>query len=211
MQLKGKISRWQDDKGFGFIEPNSGGRQVFLHISALQNRYRRPVLNDVVIYRQQTDTHGRLQAIDVVFAGETPKPKQPLQQKTQGPWRPRYWQYGVSAAFLVLLMAGAVEVYWGWKIVLYYCIASLMTFAMYSSDKFAAEHKNSRIPESTLQLFALLGGWPGALVAQNFLRHKSRKARFLLLFWLMVLANLLGLYALFFAGYAAEIFIMLGL
>jgi uncharacterized membrane protein YsdA (DUF1294 family)/cold shock CspA family protein len=217
MRITGKISRWQDDKGFGFIEPASGGPQVFLHASALQNRYRRPVSGDVVIFSRETDQKGRFQARDVVFAGETPKPKptpkskQLYQQKAKGPWRPKYWQYGLSAAFLVLLIAGAVEKYWGWKIIVYYCIASIVTFAMYSSDKFAAEHRNSRTPESTLQCLSLLGGWPGALVAQNFLRHKSRKTRFLILFWLMVFGNLVALYMLCFSVHAADIRMVLGI
>jgi uncharacterized membrane protein YsdA (DUF1294 family)/cold shock CspA family protein len=211
MRITGKISRWQDDKGFGFIEPTSGGPQVFLHASALQNRYRRPVSGDVVIFSRETDQKGRFQAHDVVFAGETPKPKQPLQQNKPGPWRPKYWQYGLSAAFLVLLIAGAVEKYWGWKIIVYYCIASIVTFAMYSSDKFAAEQRNSRTPESTLQCLSLLGGWPGALVAQNFLRHKSRKTKFLILFWLMVFGNLVALYMLCFSFHAADIRMVLGI
>jgi len=211
MRITGKISRWQDDKGFGFIEPTSGGPQVFLHASALQNRYRRPVSGDVVIFSRETDQKGRFQARDVVFAGETPKPTQPLQQNKPGPWRPKYWQYGLSAAFLVLLIAGAVEKYWGWKIIVYYCIASIVTFAMYSSDKFAAEHRNSRTPESTLQCLSLLGGWPGALVAQNFLRHKSRKTKFLILFWLMVFGNLVALYMLCFNVHAADIRMVLGI
>ncbi|HBD19435.1 MAG TPA: DUF1294 domain-containing protein [Arenimonas sp.] len=67
---------------------------------------------------------------------------------------------------------------------------SLMALAAYAIDKSAAQAGRRRIPEKTLHLFALLGGWPGALVAQQWLRHKSVKAGFLGVFWLTVFANL---------------------
>jgi uncharacterized membrane protein YsdA (DUF1294 family) len=46
-----------------------------------------------------------------------------------------------------------------------------------------------RTPESTLHLLSVLGGWPGALVAQQMFRHKSRKLEFQIVFWLTVLLN----------------------
>ncbi|WP_417910635.1 cold shock domain-containing protein [Candidatus Electronema sp. PJ] len=45
---EGKLVRWDDEKGFGFIQSNNRGHDIFLHISALQNRSRRPVIGDVV-------------------------------------------------------------------------------------------------------------------------------------------------------------------
>ncbi|MBL1376176.1 DUF1294 domain-containing protein [Zobellella sp. CGMCC 1.18722] len=60
---------------------------------------------------------------------------------------------------------------------------------MYGLDKQAARQNLWRTRESTLHLLALAGGWPGALVAQRRLRHKSRKASFQLVFWLSVVAN----------------------
>lgn len=218
MRAKGKISRWQDDKGFGFIQPMLGGPQVFLHVSALQNRQRRPQIDEVVTYTRVADEQGRFNAQDVIFAGEQPipqpklqqKPKQQLQQKRQGPWHPKYWQYVLAAAFILLLMAGAVEAYVSWKIVLFYLIASILTFAFYGSDKIAAENRSWRTPESSLQMVALLGGWPGALIAQNLLRHKISKSAFMTQFWLMVLLNITGLYCWCFTDYAAEFIALFG-
>jgi uncharacterized membrane protein YsdA (DUF1294 family) len=59
----------------------------------------------------------------------------------------------------------------------------------YALDKSAAQRDQWRIQESTLHLFAFLCGWPGALAAQQILRHKSKKTSFRFVFWLTVSAN----------------------
>src|SRR3546814_10828901 len=60
---------------------------------------------------------------------------------------------------------------------------------MYWLDKEAAQGGAQRIPESTLHLVDLLGGWPGALIAQQQFRHKTVKRSFQFAFWCSVLAN----------------------
>ncbi|MEK9952356.1 MAG: DUF1294 domain-containing protein [Curvibacter sp.] len=71
-----------------------------------------------------------------------------------------------------------------------YLLMSLCTYAVYAADKRAAQQGRQRVPERTLHLLALLGGWPGAWLAQRRLRHKTRKTGFLLVFWLTVLGHL---------------------
>ncbi len=71
-----------------------------------------------------------------------------------------------------------------------YGLLSLVTYAVYALDKAAARRNRRRVPERTLHLLALLGGWPGALLAQQHLRHKSSKTRFLAVFWLTVLIHI---------------------
>jgi uncharacterized membrane protein YsdA (DUF1294 family) len=73
---------------------------------------------------------------------------------------------------------------------LIYIALSLVTFLVYASDKSAARKGEQRTRESTLHLLALACGWPGALLAQHLLRHKSRKLAFRGIFWLTVIANL---------------------
>jgi uncharacterized membrane protein YsdA (DUF1294 family) len=70
-----------------------------------------------------------------------------------------------------------------------YAIGSVATFAAYAWDKSAARSAGRRISERTLHLLALLGGWPGALLAQQVLRHKSRKQPFRIVFWFTVALN----------------------
>lgn len=73
----------------------------------------------------------------------------------------------------------------------YLAIINLIAVSMYSMDKFAAVSGfgEQRVPESTLHLYGLLGGWPGALVARHVLRHKTRKQPFVFVFWVTAAIN----------------------
>ncbi|MCM8531268.1 MAG: DUF1294 domain-containing protein [Lentisphaeraceae bacterium] len=71
-----------------------------------------------------------------------------------------------------------------------YLSLSFITFIIYAKDKRAARKATWRTPEQTLHLLALLGGWPGALVAQQLLRHKTQKKSFRILFWITLILNL---------------------
>ena len=74
-----------------------------------------------------------------------------------------------------------------------YVVASGVTFFVYAHDKAAAKRNGWRTPENTLHVLSLLGGWPGAFVAQKRLRHKSQKVSYRIAFWATVLANCVGL------------------
>ncbi len=70
-----------------------------------------------------------------------------------------------------------------------YGIASLLAFFLYWSDKRKARDETWRTPEKVLHAIELLGGWPGALIAQQVFRHKTRKVSFQVVFWLIVLLH----------------------
>ena len=70
-----------------------------------------------------------------------------------------------------------------------YACASLICFAAYALDKSAARAGRRRTPERTLLLLGLACGWPGAVLAQRWLRHKSAKRSFQLKFWFTVAMN----------------------
>lgn len=72
-----------------------------------------------------------------------------------------------------------------------YMAMSLATFIVYALDKRAAKLGQWRVKENTLHGLALLCGWPGALLAQHLLRHKSAKPSFRRLFWLSTVLNIL--------------------
>jgi uncharacterized membrane protein YsdA (DUF1294 family) len=75
---------------------------------------------------------------------------------------------------------------------LVYLVASVLCFGMYAFDKQAAIARRRRTPESRLLWAGLLCGWPGGLLAQQLLRHKSSKQSFLMKFWLTVLMNMVA-------------------
>ena len=78
----------------------------------------------------------------------------------------------------------------------YLALISIVTFWLYYSDKRRAQRSEWRIPEYTLHLVSLLGGWVMAFLAQQFLRHKNRKLKFQFVYWSTVLAHQLLCYEL---------------
>jgi uncharacterized membrane protein YsdA (DUF1294 family) len=73
-----------------------------------------------------------------------------------------------------------------------YILLSALCFASYALDKSAARRGERRTPESRLLVLGLLGGWPGAVLAQQWLRHKTVKQPFRGMFWLTVAVNIAG-------------------
>lgn len=67
MRLQGRIETWNDQRGFGFVVQNATGAKAFLHISALAERGRRPVVGALVTYEVGRDERGRPRALDVRF------------------------------------------------------------------------------------------------------------------------------------------------
>ena len=82
-----------------------------------------------------------------------------------------------------------------WWVPALYAAASVVAFAAYGIDKVAARRQANRISEQTLLVLGLVGGWPGALVAQQVFRHKTRKRSFRRAFWGTVGVNILALAA----------------
>lgn len=73
-----------------------------------------------------------------------------------------------------------------------YTVMSVATFVAYGVDKSAARKGRRRVPTNTLHLLALLGGWPGALLAMPAFRHKRRTTSFVIVVWLIALAHVAG-------------------
>ncbi|MCY1400314.1 hypothetical protein D3C76_303410 [compost metagenome] len=67
-----------------------------------------------------------------------------------------------------------------------YGLASLLAFALYWHDKRQARGNAWRTPERVLHVAELCGGWPGALLAQQLFRHKTRKVPYQVKFWTIV-------------------------
>ena len=90
-----------------------------------------------------------------------------------------------AASYATIALLRGVPAWIGWL----YVGASVLCVALYAVDKAAAIDGRSRISESTLLAIGTLGGWPGAIVAQQALRHKTSKLSFRIRFWVGVAVN----------------------
>jgi uncharacterized membrane protein YsdA (DUF1294 family)/cold shock CspA family protein len=195
MRYQGRITTWKDGKGFGFITPNDGDKQVFVHIKEFLNRQRRPVGNEIVSYDLKTDAQGRIQAESVGFIDE-PMP-------STGPSWPNNVSLLVAVIFLGFVAGSAFAGELPFAVLGLYLGTSTIAYVAYALDKSAARNNRWRTQESTLHLVGLIGGWPGALAAQRLLRHKSKKASFQVAFWATVVLNCGALGWLFFSSSGA--------
>lgn len=177
MRHQGKITSWKDEQGYGFITPNGGGPQVFVHIKSLAPHVRRPKGGDIVTYELTVNGKGQARAANVSFV------RPGVQARRASP------TLLAAAGFLALLVAAVLADALPPLLLAYYAGASAISFAAYAWDKSAARKQQWRTRESTLHLFDLAGGWPGALVAQHLLRHKSRKTSFQAGFWITAALN----------------------
>ncbi len=175
-RLEGIITQWMDDKGFGWVE--SGGKRVFLHIKEFKQRQRRPNAGEKVSFIPGIDPKGRVCAKQVSFV------------KDEGIVRGRVGIGGwLLLSLLLILPLFALQwlpVPW-WTGAGAMAIVSVIAYAMYAHDKQQAISGGWRVPESWLHLAELLGGWPGAFLAQRRLRHKCSKTAYQMGFWFIVL------------------------
>lgn len=181
MRLKGKFVKWNADKAFGFITPNGGGDAIFIHKTALKNRNRIPKINDVITFSVIQDNQGRYCADQAIFSGEKSHSKQTKNIST--------FSIYLSLIFITFVAVAFFLGYLPQKILLIYIGVSIITFLAYAFDKSKAQRGEWRTQESTLHLLALIGGWPGAAIAQQILRHKSKKKEFRIAFWFTVFVN----------------------
>ena len=177
---QGVLADWNDERGFGFITSEAGGSRVFVHVSAFP-RGRRPVTGSLVTYAEGRDERGRPRASQVQFAGAAPARRKGSNGLSMA--------LATAAAFFTLLVGllavGALPL----VLLAAYSLLSAFAFLVYGADKSAARHGGWRTSEHTLHTMALVGGWPGALVARHVFRHKTTKEPFRTIFWITVIAN----------------------
>ena len=95
----------------------------------------------------------------------------------------------IAITYLVLVAVSALFAESSKTLLAWYLVIGVVTFFVYAKDKRAAIHSNWRVPEKTLHIFSVAGGWLGALIAQDKLRHKTQKQPFRAIYWLTVIIN----------------------
>jgi uncharacterized membrane protein YsdA (DUF1294 family)/cold shock CspA family protein len=214
MSVQGHIRRWDAEKGFGFIE-SAPGNSVFFHIrdyrAATPPQVGQPVsfeeihvggkgLRAMEVRPTGPTLQGARGSRGVPQRAPTAAPRERPQRSREGRLQPARHREEVSpsgAALAYLLM-----LYWlclvVWAVLQQrlplaalggLCLLNLLTFGFYAWDKNAARKGQWRTPEQHLHLLALAGGWPAAWWAQQWLRHKSRKATFRTMYWVTVLLH----------------------
>lgn len=171
---KGELVMWNDLKGFGFIRPDGTEDDYFVHISTFKKGLpRRPEIGDEVHFRPHEGTTGRKRAAFALIPS--------LEHHQAGKGRQFSLNPRPRSAFVNLLIITPL-VLSGYLLVLaqnpapffLYWILSILTMFLYGTDKANAATRRWRVPEIYLHILEFLGGWPGALIAQNDFRHKTR-------------------------------------
>ena len=155
-------------------------------------RAGRPQLGQQVTFEVELHRDGRKRAKNVA-------PVRTARTKGRRAESPAQW--GTASLFAIpAFLAIYLAVQIAWRVPLWvaagYAMASVVSFLFYAFDKSAATAGRRRVPESTLLWIGLLGGWPGSIIAQQALRHKSSKASFRSAFWGTVVLNVAGFIAL---------------
>jgi uncharacterized membrane protein YsdA (DUF1294 family)/cold shock CspA family protein len=200
---KGTLVMWNDPKGFGFIRPESGEEDYFVHISVFKRGMeRRPETGDIVHFRP-AELPGKRRASFALVENlqASPPERKPFVLQP----RPQSWM----ATLLIitpLVLSGYLLLARNPLPFFSYVFFSILTMMLYGADKAHAAIKSWRVPEIYLHILELLGGWPGALMAQNAFRHKTRKSLYLYIFWGIIALHLLAWAAYFFWVFRQEAF-----
>ncbi len=200
MRSTGTVRQWDATRGFGFIR-TQGSQDVFFHVRDWRAGFEPQVGTAVQFERIEVGGKGpRAMAVQPVGATAGPA-REPRRAAAARPSAPRRRAgsrapSGLGAAWWLALLLWAALLAIGlsthrWPAWVLAALAALnlATFVAYWIDKRAAEAGLRRTPENTLHLFALLGGWPAARLAQQRLRHKSSKYEFLRVYTATVVAH----------------------
>lgn len=179
MKVKGTLSSWQTEKGFGFITADTDASRTFVHINEFKRFRQQAVVGQEIIYTLTKDKQGRACAKIAKIDGIKLK-----QHKS-----------GNSRVFIALIFYALIgmSIHLGHipELILFlYLILSVITFFLYAADKLRAKKGWQRTQENTLHFFSLIGGWPGAIFAQQLFRHKTQKKEFRFIFWVTVFINI---------------------
>jgi len=181
-QFEEILVSWNLARGFGFIKPKSGGRDVFVHVRDLQFKGKTPLIGGTIFYDITQRSDGKYRAIDAYIIGE---------------------KYHKSIIYIVLIGFNFILSTIPFILSLYiinvtcyplvlYSLLSFICFFDYVYDKQMAISGGWRIRELNLHSLEFLGGWPGALIAKMIIGHKNSKVTFQIIFSVIVLLHFIA-------------------
>jgi uncharacterized membrane protein YsdA (DUF1294 family)/cold shock CspA family protein len=185
-RIDGTLTSWNDQRGFGYLTPAEGGLTIWVHIKAFELKRGRPHEGEKFTFEieQYLDGSRQARSVRAIRVPNGAKPKR------------RFLAYATDVVGLLAIpaFAGIVAlVCTHWHVPIWiawiYVVLSVFCYIVYSVDKTAATNHTWRVSENALLAWGLVGGWPGAIIAQRLLRHKTRKASFVAAFWGTVMLN----------------------
>src|SRR5829696_7435296 len=135
MRFDGMLKSWNDERGFGFLEPLQGGEDLFVHIKAFRVRTGRPQVGQAVSFEVELGPQGRKRAKNVEpFRAMRPSRTKPRESPT-----PRGTATLLALPLFVILYL-VVSILWNPPLIIaaIYVVASLVTYLVYAEDKSAA-------------------------------------------------------------------------
>jgi len=172
--MEGIIVKFDEKRGFGFIRSKTLPKDVFVHIQEVRDQQSLSVGQTVQF--ETKETAKGLAAISVIPGATQISP---------------FLLYGVAAA---VMMIGALIILFimNWNIIIAYFVSvNLTTFLFYGYDKVIAGSSLLRVPELVLHSLSLCGGSPAGLIAQKLFRHKTIKGSFQLVYWAIVIIQVI--------------------
>ncbi|HBU7567654.1 TPA: DUF1294 domain-containing protein [Enterobacter cloacae] len=110
----------------------------------------------------------------------------------------------MNFVFFLLLCTAIGSLFSAWPVAIWFLLINVLTMVIYGADKMAARKGMRRIPEVTLLVFGVVGGWPGAIMGQQIFRHKTQKQPFKTWFLMSVVVSILATLALYHFGFVVR-------
>jgi uncharacterized membrane protein YsdA (DUF1294 family)/cold shock CspA family protein len=181
-RFEGSLVSWNSERGFGFIKPKSGDRDVFVHVRDLQFKGKTPLIGETIFYDITQRNDGKYRAVNAYVIGT-------IHRKSI------IYSILIGFNFILIAIPFILSLYiiniTYYPLVLY-SILSLICFFVYVYDKQMSIRGGWRIRESSLHWLEFIGGWPGALIAQMVIGHKNSKMAFQFIFSVIVLLHFIA-------------------
>lgn len=181
MRAEGKIVFWDTASGKGYALAKAGGCKIYIEEKDFTDSTYIPTVGQAIKLTIKEPQRGKPVGESITLLGNKVRRK-------KLPTRSFTWAMIALTALLAAWLVSYQIV--ASSVLIYYGVLSLVSLSCYLLDKRAARKDLWRFKERNLQLVALLGGWPGALLGQGLLRHKTSKLYFLSTFYCIVLLHL---------------------
>jgi len=170
--MEGIVVKFDDKRGFGFIRTKELPKDVFVHIQEVheQQNLSRGIQE---VHEQQNLSRGQKVQFDTK---QTTKGLSAVNVIPGAKQTSPFFLYGMTAVIIAYIVS-----------------VNLTTFLFYGYDKMIAGGSFLRVPELVLQGLSLSGGSPAGLIAQKFFRHKTVKGSFQLVYWAIVVVQVIVL------------------